>query len=127
MFRKNAMMRRAQESRGSVDKPARQPLNAKLFLADWQKRYRIILPDVSEGMLQAMEEYAGQRREQAAHPDIEQILNRVANHEITPAKAMELLQNWCDCAKGVTGDEELELKPTIGRGPISTYPAFDWE
>jgi hypothetical protein len=109
-----------------VHKPEQRRLDARSFLAYWQKRYKITLDDVSEHILQAMEEYAGQSREQADHPDIERILSRVASHEITPAKAMELLQNWCDRAKGIAAPD-LQLEPTNGRGPISTYPASDWE
>ncbi len=76
-----------------MDKPRGGATNATAFIAEWQKRYTITLHNINEDILQAMEEYAGQRREQASHPDIEQILNHVASHEITPAKAIELLQN----------------------------------
>jgi hypothetical protein len=78
--------------------------NAREFIAGWQKRYKITLHEVSEEMLQVMEEYAGHRRQQAAHPDVEQILNRVSTNEITPRKALELLEGWADsvheCSKG---------------------------
>lgn len=107
-----------------MDKPRAQ--TAKAFLAEWQKRYKITLHDISEHMLQAMEEYAGQRREQAAHPDIEQVLNRVASHEITPAKAMELLQNWSDCASGTPDDVSSEQKAVKSK-EMPTYPRSDWE
>jgi len=109
-----------------MDKPHSKTTNARAFLAEWQKRYKITLDDISEGMLQAMEEYAGQRREQAAHPEIEQVLNRVAAHEITPAKAMELLQNWSDCAAGAPDDVRSEQK-TIMNKEIHSYPIPGWE
>jgi hypothetical protein len=109
-----------------MDKRRAQTTDARAFLAEWQKRYKITLHDISEDMLQAMEEYAGQRREQAAHPEIEQILSRVANHEITPAKAMELLQNWSDCAAGTPGDVSSEQK-TVTSKEMHTYPIPGWE
>jgi hypothetical protein len=109
-----------------MDKPRTQMTNARAFLAEWQKRYKITLRDISEDMLQAMEEYAGQRREQAAHPDIEQVLNHVANHEITPAKAMELLQNWSDCAAGMP-DEATSKQKAVNTKEMHTYPIAGWE
>src|SRR2546421_6707718 len=109
-----------------MNKPRAQTTNARAFLAEWQKRYKITLHDISEDMLQAMEEYAGQRREQAAHPDIEQVLHRVATHEITPAKAMELLQNWSDCAARMPNDATSK-QAAIGSKEMHTYPISGWE
>ena len=109
-----------------MDKLHSQTTNARAFLAEWQKRYKITLDDISEDMLQAMEEYGGQRREQAAHPDIEQILHHVANHEITPAKAMELLQNWSDCAAGTPDDFSGEQKTGTSK-EMHSYPIPWWE
>ena len=108
-----------------MDKHQGETSNARAFLAEWQKRYKITLHDISEDMLQAMEEYADQRRQQAAHPDIEQVLNRVATHEITPAKAMELLQNWSDCASGVSSD--VKRDKAINSKEMTTYPNSGWE
>ena len=109
-----------------MDKPHSQTTDARAFLAEWQKRYKITLDDISEGMVQAMEEYAGQRREQAAHPEIEQVLNRVAAHEITPAKAMELLQNWSDCAAGMPNDAASKQNAVKSK-EMHTYPIPGWE
>ena len=109
-----------------MDKRRSQTTSARAFLAEWQKRYKITLHDISEDMLQAMEEYAGQRREQAAHPDIEQVLHRVATHEITPAKAMELLQNWSDCAGGMP-NHATSKQEAIGSKEMHTYPISGWE
>ena len=114
-----------------MNKVRSRTTNARAFLAEWQKRYKITLHDISEDILQAMEQYAGQKREEAAHPDVEQILKRVADHDITPAKAMELLQNWSDCA---AGPADFVPKPQDAREPqdpkdreIRTYPISDWE
>jgi hypothetical protein len=109
-----------------MDKPHSKTTNARAFLAEWQKRYKITLDDISEGMLQAMEEYAGQRREQAAHPEIEQVLNRVAAHEITPAKAMELLQNWSDCAAR-TPEDKISKEKAVKSEEMHFYPIPGWE
>ena len=114
-----------------MNKVRSRTTNARAFLAEWQKRYKITLHDISEDILQAMEEYAGQRREEAAHPAIEQILNRVAHHEITPAKAMELLQNWSDCAAGpadfVPKLQDAQEPQDPKDREIRTYPISDWE
>ena len=110
-----------------MEKTRREISGAKAFVAEWQKRYKITLQDVSEDMLQSMEEYAGRTREQAAHPDVEQILNRVADHEITPAKAMELLQDWCDCASGSVGDGNIQPKQANNAQEMPTYPRSGWE
>lgn len=109
-----------------MDKPHFQTTDARAFLAGWQKRYKITLHNISEDTLQAMEEYGGQRREQAAHPDIEQILHRVAAHEITPAEAMELLQNWADCAAG-TPDADISKEKAVTSKEMHTYPMPGWE
>jgi hypothetical protein len=109
-----------------MDKPRAQTTDARAFLAEWQKRYKITLHDISEDILQAMEEYAGQRREQAAHPEIQQILSRVAAHEITPAKAMELLQNWSDCAAS-TPDDATSNQKVVKSKEMHTYPIPGWE
>lgn len=109
-----------------MDKPHCQTTDARAFLAGWQKRYKITLHDISEDTLQAMEEYGGQRREQAAHPDIEQILHCVAAHEITPAKAMELLQNWADCAAG-TPEDDISKEKSVKSKEMHTYPIPGWE
>ncbi len=94
-----------------MDKARGDTVNAKEFIAEWQKRYRTTLPHIDENMLQIMEEYAGQMRERAGHPDIEQILERVASHEITPAKAMELLQNWSDRATRAGAEHNAKTSP----------------
>ena len=114
-----------------MNKVRSRTTNARAFLAEWQKRYKITLHDISEDILQAMEQYAGQRREEAAHPDVEQILKRVADHEITPAKAMELLQNWSDCAAGpadfVPKLQDAQEPQDPKDREIRTYPISDWE
>jgi len=109
-----------------MDKPRGGATNATAFIAEWQKRYTITLHNINEDILQAMEEYAGQRREQASHPDIEQILNHVASHEITPAKAIELLQNWSDCASGAP-DHATNKQKGANSNEMRTYPISGWE
>jgi hypothetical protein len=109
-----------------MDKHRTQMTNARAFLAEWQKRYKITLDDISENILQAMEEYGGQRREQAAHPDIEQILHRVAAQKITPAKAMELLQNWADCAAR-TPEDKISKEKAVKSEEMHSYPIPGWE
>ena len=109
-----------------MDKLHSQTTNARAFLAEWQKRYKITLNDISEDMLQAMEEYGGQMREQAPRPEIEQILNRVAAREITPAKAMELLQNWADCTAG-TAQDNISKEKAVKSKEMHSYPIPGWE